>query len=91
MLYVPIRVINVEYRQITASASHLVVGRVRAICLLDILQMLVQALSASTLIGLDVNADGDFVGKGTLQEQRNYAVRGWTVFISLPWRIPGRH
>lgn len=42
------------------------VGRVRAICLLDILQMLVQALSASALIGLDVDADGDFVGKGSL-------------------------
>ena len=66
MFFVPIRVVNVEDRQITASTSHLMVGRVRAIRLLDILQMLMQALSASALIGLDVDADGDFVGQGAL-------------------------
>ena len=66
MFYVPIRVVNVEDRQTTASASHLMVGRVRAIRLLDILQMLMQALGASALVGLDMDADGDFVGQSAL-------------------------
>ena len=50
-----------------------------------------QALSTSALIGFNVDAYGDFMRKGALQEERNYAVGRWTVFISLPRRIPEQH
>ena len=73
-LCAPIGVVNVEDRQTAASTFHLMIGGVRPVGFLDILQMLVQALSTSPLIGLNVDAYGDFMRKGALQEERNYSV-----------------
>ena len=58
---------------------------------MHILQMPMQALSTSALVGLNVDANGNFMGKGAFQEERNYAIRRWTVFVSLPGRIPEQH
>ena len=50
------------------------IGWMGPVGLMDIIQMLVKTLSTSALIWFNVDADRNFMGKGSLQQQRNDSV-----------------
>ena len=82
-------VVDVEHGEGPGAPGHPVVGRVRAVGPVHVLQVAPQAVGGPALVGLHVETHLEAVQGGVLEQEGHDGVRGRAVLVGLARGVPG--